>query len=67
MDSVFQFFSFSVFQFPELFRNISGETEKLKNGIFQGHSGRDFPYVKGILAAPPKATPTRNKGLIRPY
>ena len=23
--------------------------------------------VKGILAAPPKATPTRNKGLIRPY
>ena len=29
MDSVFQFFSFSVFQFPELFRNISGETEKL--------------------------------------
>ena len=24
-------FSFSVFQFPELFRNISGETEKLKN------------------------------------
>ena len=31
MDSVFQFFSFSVFQFPGLFRNISGETEKLKN------------------------------------
>ena len=31
MDSVFQFFSFSVFQFPELLRNISGETEKLKN------------------------------------
>ena len=29
MDSVFQFFSFSVFQFPELLRNISGETEKL--------------------------------------
>ncbi len=23
--------------------------------------------IKGILAAPPKATPTRNKGLIRPY
>ena len=23
--------------------------------------------LKGILAAPPKATPTRNKGLIRPY
>ena len=22
---------------------------------------------KGILAAPPKATPPRNKGLIRPY
>ena len=36
--------SFSVFQFPELFRNISGETEKLKNWIFQGHSGRDSPY-----------------------
>ena len=27
---VFQFFSFLVFQFPELFRNISRETEKLK-------------------------------------
>ena len=39
-----QFFSFSVFQFPELFRNISGEIEKLKNWIFQGHSGRDSPY-----------------------
>ena len=26
---VFQFFSFLVFQFPELFRNISRETEKL--------------------------------------
>ncbi len=26
-----------------------------------------FRNVKGILAAPPKATPTRNKGLIRPY
>ena len=25
------------------------------------------PYIKGILAAPPKATPPRNKGLIRPY
>ena len=24
------------------------------------------PIVKGILAAPPKATPPRNKGLIRP-
>ena len=23
--------------------------------------------IKGILAAPPKATPPRNKGLIRPY
>ena len=23
--------------------------------------------LKGILAAPPKATPPRNKGLIRPY
>ncbi len=23
--------------------------------------------VKGILAAPPKATPPSNKGLIRPY
>ena len=27
-----------------------------------------FPNnIKGILAAPPKATPPRNKGLIRPY
>ena len=27
-----------------------------------------YPYFfKGILAAPPKATPPRNKGLIRPY
>ena len=42
--TVFQFFSFSVFQFPELFRNISGETEKLKNWIFQGHAGRGSPY-----------------------
>ena len=24
-------------------------------------------FIKGILAAPPKATPTRNKGLIRPF
>ena len=40
MDSVFQFFCFSVFQFclrncsgkfPQTFRNICGETEKLKN------------------------------------
>ena len=41
---VFQFFSFLVFQFPELFWNISAETEKLKNWIFQGYSGRDSPY-----------------------
>ena len=55
MDSVFQFFSFSVFQFFSflvfqfLFRNISGETEKLKNWIFQGHSGRDSPYGFSFL------------------
>ena len=56
-----QFFSFSVFQFclrnysgifPQTFRNICGETEKLKNRktekqknwIFQRDPGRDFPY-----------------------
>ena len=53
MDSVFQFFNFSVFQFclrnysgifPETFRNICGETEKLKNWIFQRDPGRDSPY-----------------------
>ena len=51
--SVFLFFSFSVFQFclrnysgifPETFRNICGETEKLKNWIFQRDPGRDSPY-----------------------
>ena len=26
-----------------------------------------FGSIKGILAAPPKATPSSNKGLIRPY
>ena len=50
MDSVFQFFCFSVFQFclrnysgifPETFRNICG---KLKNWIFQRDPGRDSPY-----------------------
>ena len=30
--------------------------------------GRESVYIiKGILATPPKATPPRNKGLIRPY
>ena len=53
MDSVFQFFSFSVL-LTELFRNISGDiseylrrnwkTEKLKNWIFQRDPGRDAPY-----------------------
>ena len=50
MDSVFQFFCFSVFQFclrnysgifPETFRKICG---KLKNWIFQRDPGRDSPY-----------------------
>ena len=36
-----QFFSFLVFQF---FSYFEIETEKLKNQIFQGHSGRDSPY-----------------------
>ena len=53
MDSVFLFFSFCVFLFclrnysgifPETFRNICGETEKLKNWIFQRDPGRDSPY-----------------------
>ena len=41
--SVFQFFSFSVF-LTELFRNICGETEKLKNWILERDPGRDSPY-----------------------
>ena len=41
--SVFLFFSFSVL-LTELFRNICGETDKLKNWIFQRDPGRDSPY-----------------------
>ena len=38
MDSIFQFFNFSVL-LTELFRNISGDkTEKLKNVFFYGES-----------------------------
>ena len=43
MDSVFQCFSFGSGTIPKNFQ------KKLKNCFFQGHSGRDSPYMDSVF------------------
>ena len=48
-------------------KSLSEKTIVLQRVYFINNSKGTILLIKGILATPPKATPPRNKGLIRPY